>query len=111
MLLPEFTNADYLSDAELPYKTGRFMVVRHWLGVNWLQHSGVSGIGATSSSLLYHRFCVGHAIGCEVTTDISWHGDRQAHFINHYMSQAATLIDSAGGVKMSLDETAALATS
>jgi hypothetical protein len=83
MLLPEFSNADYLGDAELPFKTGRFFQVRHWLGCNWLQHSGVSGIGATSSSLLYHRTAVGHAVGAEVASDITWHGDRAAHFVAH----------------------------
>jgi hypothetical protein len=111
MLLSEFSNSDYVGQDELPFRLGRFMQVKHWLGVHWLQHSGVSGVGATSSNLLFHKTAVGHAIGQEATADISWHGDRQAHFIAHSISQAATLIDSAGGIKLSLDETAALATS
>ena len=48
----------------------------------------------------YHRNVVGHAVGQEVTTDITWHGDRAAHFVNNMMSQGAVLIDDLGVVRM-----------
>jgi hypothetical protein len=35
-----------------------------------------------------------------VTSDITWHGDRAAHFVAHSMSQGAGLIDKRGVVKL-----------
>ena len=36
----------------------------------------------------------------EVTTDITWHGDRAAHFVANSMSQGAGLIDPTGVIKL-----------
>ena len=44
----------------------------------------------------YHKSAVGHAIGQDVTTDITWHGDRAAHFVANSMSQGAALIEPCG---------------
>ena len=52
----------------------------------------------------YHRSAVGHAIGQDVTTDITWHGDRAAHFVANWMSQGSVLIDGAGVVAMVCQE-------
>ena len=41
-----------------------------------------------------------HAVAQDVVTDITWHGDRAAHFVNNMMSQGATLIDDSGIVRM-----------
>jgi hypothetical protein len=35
-----------------------------------------------------------------VKSDISWHGDRAAHFVSNMMSQGAALIDADGVVTM-----------
>jgi hypothetical protein len=35
-----------------------------------------------------------------VTTDITWHGDRAAHFVSNSMSQGACLVDGDGVVEM-----------
>ena len=48
---------------------------------------------------------IGHASGSDVQTDISWHGDRTAHFVNNMMSQGAALIDAEGVVTINCDET------
>ncbi|HRQ60217.1 MAG TPA: phage capsid protein, partial [Alphaproteobacteria bacterium] len=48
---------------------------------------------------------LGHAAASDVVTDITWHGDRAAHFVNSMMSQGAALIDEAGVVKIECDET------
>jgi hypothetical protein len=58
MLVDEFKSSDFVGEGELPYKVGRFMVVKHWLGIHWLQHSGVLGVGTTSSNLLFHKTAV-----------------------------------------------------
>lgn len=110
MLIDEFVNADYVTMDDLPFKKG-FMQIRSWAGVNWFVHSGMSLSTNTRTNQLWHRTAIGHGVGQEVTADITWHGDRAAHFINHSMSMGAVLIDGNGVVEMPIDESAALATS
>jgi hypothetical protein len=33
-------------------------------------------------------------------TDITWHGDRAAHFVSNSMSQGASLIDAEGAIEL-----------
>ena len=42
----------------------------------------------------------------EVKTDITWHGERAAHFISNSMSQGAVLIDNEGIVRIKCDDDA-----
>ena len=49
---------------------------------------------------VYHKNAVGLAIGMDIKTDITWHGDYAAHFINNMMSQGACLIDKNGVITM-----------
>ena len=41
-----------------------------------------------------------HAAAAEISTDITWHGDRAAHFVNSMMSQGSVLVDNTGVVRM-----------
>lgn len=95
--IEEFANADYIGDEELPWKGSQ---AKRWLGTLWLPHSGLPKSGAARSCFWYHKTAVGHAIGSDVKTDITWHGDRAAHFVNNMMSQGACLIDPVGVVAL-----------
>jgi hypothetical protein len=65
-----------------------------------MPHSGLPLEDGTRHCFWYHKSAVAHAIGQDVKTDITWHGDRAAHFISNSMSQGATLIDDDGVVAM-----------
>ncbi len=95
--IPEFADADYVGDKDLPWKGSQ---AKRWLGTLWLPHSGLTKTGGVRYCYWYHKTAVGHAIGSEVKTDITWHGDRAANFVNNMMSQGACLIDSAGVVSL-----------
>lgn len=101
LTIQEFANADYVGDDELPWKGTQ---AKRWLGTLWMPHSGLPKNGDTRKCFWYHKTAVGHAIGSEVKTDITWHGDRAAHFINNMMSQGACLIDPTGVVTLSCVE-------
>jgi len=110
MTIEEFKNADYIGGSSLPWATGASMV--DWAGVKWMRHSGLPGVGSsTESSFLFHRSAVGLAEAKSVTSDITWHGDRAAHFISSMMSLGAVLIDALGVVKMTTVYATALPTS
>lgn len=99
--LDEFSNANYVGDAH-PLLTGSES--RKWMGINWIMHTGLptqgSGDSATTTCFIYHKSAIGLAAGQDITTDITWHGDYAAHYVNNMMSQGACLIDAKGVVKM-----------
>ncbi|KAA2214355.1 phage capsid protein [Teichococcus oryzae] len=95
--IQEFANSNYVGDDELPWKGTQ---VKRWLGATWMPHSGLTKSGSLRFCYFYHKTAIGHAVAQEVSTDITWHGDRAAFFVNNMMSQGATLIDPAGVVRM-----------
>ena len=99
--LEEFASADYIGEDDLPW---RDFQARRWLGTLWMPHSGLPLEGNARSCFWYHKTAVGHASGHEVATDVTWHGDRAAHFVNSMMSQGACLIDPQGVVHFKVTE-------
>lgn len=95
--IEEFAHSDYIGDDQLPWKGTQ---AKRWLGTLWMPHSGLTKTSNVRYCYWYHKTAVGHAIGKDVQTDVTWHGDRAAHFINNMMSQGAKLVDTAGVVSM-----------
>lgn len=103
MMYDEFASADYVPASELPW-AGKGMVAKRWSGVFIMPSSLIGANGNNeSTSVMYHSSAVGHAIGQDVTADITWHGDRAAHFVNNMMSMGAGLIDDNGVIKIVAD--------
>ncbi len=95
--LDEFVSADYIGD-DLPLVNGG--ASKKWLGITWLLHNDLPVNSNKRDCFIYHASSIGHACGQDVKTDISWHGERAAHFISNSMSQGAVLIDSDGIVRV-----------
>lgn len=110
LAIEEFSSADYIGD-KTPYLAG--CESRKWLGINFIMHTGLpaTGSGATAAHTcyIYHKNAIGHAVGMDIKTDITWHGDYAAHFVNNMMSQGACLIDANGAIKMSILDTPSVA--
>jgi len=99
--MDEFVSAEYVGkDATLinGFET------KKWLGVVWVLHNGLPVTGANRDCFVYHASSIGHAVGQDVKSDITWHGERAAHFISNSMSQGAVLIDADGIVRMKCGE-------
>lgn len=102
--LDEFVNANYVGADNLPYAS--ITQAKEWLGTIWIPHSGLPvDANDIRSCFWYHKTAIGHASGSDVQTDVSWHGDRAAHFVNNMMSQGAGLIDATGVIEIKCDET------
>lgn len=101
--IEEFSISQFVGPDELPYKGTQ---AKQWLGTTWIPHSGLPIDGSDIRKCFwFHRTAIGHASGSDVQTDISWHGDRAAHFVNNMMSQGACLIDGNGVAVINCDET------
>ena len=97
----EFANADYIGDDNLPWKGTQ---AKQWLGTLWMPHSGTALNAGKRQCFWYHRTAIGHAIGKDIATDISWHGDYASYFVSNMMSQGAKAIDPKGIVQFNVNE-------
>jgi hypothetical protein len=104
LAIEEFSSSEFIGQGALPYSTAT--QAKSWLGTIWMPHSGLPiDSNDIRKCFFYHKTAVGHASGSDVQSDITWHGDRAAHFVNNMMSQGSVLIDSAGVVVINCDET------
>lgn len=118
-----FASADFVGANGLPFTQGApgHRKFKDWMGVKWCVHNANPGVGtATSKVFVYHKNAVGYAVGKHagnvasnesVAADITWHGDRASHFVNHMMSGGAVMIDDTGVIEGNLNDTTAVATS
>jgi len=121
MTVQEFARADWVGPNGLPFTEGA--PIGRWkeyMGVKWTMHTGLPNAGvANAEPFVWHKMAVGYASGKhpknfanrgEIVADITWHGDRAAHFINHMMSGGSILIDDTGVIQGDVDDTAAIPT-
>ena len=122
MTVDAFSRSDFVGFDGLPYKQGAPVGRgKDWMGVKWTIHTGLPGKGtATAKCCAWHKTAVGYASArsagniagnAAVSADITWHGDRAAHFVNHMMSGGAALVDTTGVIEANLNDTTAIATS
>lgn len=124
MTIDQFQRAEYVGADGQAFRQGPAVgrgKWKDWMGIKWKMQTGLPGAGtATSKVFIYHKMAVGYAVaqsagniaGNEsVAADITWHGDRAAHFVNHMMSGNAVLVDTTGVIEGNLDDTAAIVTS
>jgi hypothetical protein len=102
MTFAQFASSDFNGE-DLPYKTA-MGDARRWAGCVWMPHNGLTGGSGARQCHVFHKSAIGHAIGHDVSTDITWHGDRAAYFVNNYMSMGAKLIDANGVVTRVINE-------
>ena len=95
MDLPEFSDADYVGQDQLPYPQIGYTAKR-WFSFLVFQFSGLNLAGAERTSLAWHYSAMGGASGQEVALDITWQGKEQAWLSVASMSQGAKIIDDTG---------------
>ena len=123
MLLDQFQNADYVGTDGQSFRTGPVSMPgrwKDWMGIKWKMQTGLPGAGtSTAKCFIWHKSAIGYAVAASagnvagrapVSADITWHGDRAAHFVNNMMSGQACLIDDTGVIEGNLDDTAAIPT-
>lgn len=121
MTLDQFQNSDYVTADGMEFKSGPSVGKgkwKDWMGVKWKMQTGLPGATtASGKSWIWHKTAVGYAIarsagnvaGREaVAADITWHGDRAAHFVNNMMSGNSVMIDDTGVIEANFDDSAGI---
>ena len=120
MTVREFSSSDWVTAEGRPFDKGAPMFGRwkEWMGIKWSMHTGVPGHNTSSAKpFVWHKDAIGYASGKHpknfanrgsVVADITWVGEKAAHFVNHMMSGGAVLIDDLGVIEGALDDTAGI---
>lgn len=92
--ITSFSSADYVGQDQLPYKMG--MTAKRWYSFLFFEFSGLDVATSIRKTLAWHRAAVGHAIGCDVKSEINYVPTRVAHLATSMMSMGSVLIDATG---------------
>ena len=100
--LDQFSRAEYVGEAQLPYAGG--LTAKRWLGFMWFTHSGLSISSTTRECHAYHRSALGTAMGSEIRTEVNYIPEKVSNLITSYMSLGSTMIDNNGAIKVQITE-------
>jgi len=93
--IDQFSRAEYIGEADLPYKGG--MTAKRWLSFMWMGFSGLATSGSTDRhTIAFHKSTLGMGVGSDVRTEVNYIPEKVAHLTTSYMSMGAVLIDSDG---------------
>lgn len=105
-----WTSADYVDMKPLSGGEGWSdrPKVRRWLGVNWITHPNVPGVGTNSEScFLFHKSAIGHAVNTGgLMTNIGYDGEQDYSWARATCFMGTQLLQNSGVVKMLHDGSA-----
>jgi hypothetical protein len=104
--ITSFANADYTAKQKVDQGIPELGQWVNWMGVNWAAHTGLTGVGTSSTCLAWHKAAVGHAIssrGVDVMIDRDLKQDTS--WARASVFQAAVKLQNAGIVKFTHDDT------
>jgi len=104
--ITEFASADYVGES-FPFLKG-MQEPRRWLNVIWIYSTQLTLGSGTRYVMMWHRSAMGLGEGMDITSDITWHGDYAAHFINNMLSAGSVRIDDEGVVEIACDDDATI---
>lgn len=98
----EFASGEYV---DVKMFNGSIKKMFRWFGVNWIRHSGLSGIGtSTELCYLFHRNAVGHAVDVAgMDVDIGYNGEDAYSYARVSMHVGTKLLQNNGIVQMKHD--------
>lgn len=80
----------------------------YWMGINWMQHTGLSGIGTSAATCLsWHRAAMGHAIAAgTIDAVIDRNREQDYSYARHSVYHGSQVLQNAGIVKFVHDDSA-----
>lgn len=117
MTVDAFSRASFIGTDNLVMQQGPAIGAtawKDWQNIKWKLKTGLPGAGTSAAKgFIWHKTAVGYASAAaagnvagngSVAADITWHGDRAAHFVNHLMSGNSVMIDDTGVIEGNLPD-------
>ena len=92
--IDQFSRAEYIGEADLPYKGG--MTAKRWLSFMWMGFSGLSIASSDRNTIAFHKSSLGLGVGSDVRTEVNYIPEKVAHLLTSYLSMGSVLIDTNG---------------
>jgi hypothetical protein len=101
----EFASADYV---EIKPFAGPAKRMRRWMGVNWMCHNHLTGVGTASEKCyMWHKNALGHAANTkEMDTEVGYEGKQQLSWCRSSIYHGAVILQNSGIVQMVHDGSA-----
>lgn len=98
----EFSSGDYV---EIKPFTGPVRRVWRWMGVNWIMHPNVSGVGTTAEvCYMYHRDSIGHAVNAgEMDVSAGYNDEDSYYWARCSIFMGSKLLQNSGVIKITHD--------
>jgi hypothetical protein len=105
-LITQFSNVDYTATKKIDDGIPQLGMWKYWFGINWGEHSGLTGVGTTSTCLAWHKAAVGHAIASGgIDAEIGRDGKQDTSWARHTVYHGAAKLQNSGIVKWTHDDT------
>lgn len=106
--IPEFSSSDYV---DVKVHTGPSRRMRRWKGINWIEHTGLTGKGTSAEKCyLWHMDAMGHAANTgDMIVDADYDRKQQVSWTNATCYHNAVLLQNTGIVQMLHDGSAYVA--
>lgn len=105
MNITSFANVDYTATKKVDDGIPQIGMWKYWFGINWGEHSGLSGVGTTSTCLAWHKAAVGHAIAAgSIDAEIGRDGKQDTSWARHGVYHGASKLQNSGIVKWTHDD-------
>ena len=101
--LKEFSSKDYVTMQ--PFTGMPMMKVVRWLDVNWMAHTGLTGIGTASEKCyMFHKDAIGHGANSgEMAVTAGYNDEQDYSYSRATLYHNAKLLQNAGIVQMKHD--------
>jgi hypothetical protein len=103
MQVTEFSSADYV---EIKPFVGPAKQMRRWMGVNWMVHPNLTGVGTSSEKCyMFHRNAIGHAANSkEMAVEVDYDRKQDLSWSRASLFHNAKLLQGALGVVQMLHD-------
>lgn len=106
--ISEFKSADFI-DVKI-IKDAAPAKVRHWQGINWLAHTGLTGRGTAACKMyMFHKSAIGHMVSGEPAPHLFSSEEDDYFGVRYDVTHAAKAILTRGICRFYHDDTAAFA--
>lgn len=97
----QFASRDYISDEKFRSMPNTFS----WLGVNWIVHASLPGIGTNAEKcFMYHKSAIGHAVDASgIDSEIGYDGEQAYSWSRTSAHMGSKLLQNSGVVVITHD--------
>jgi hypothetical protein len=111
MQVDSFSSSDYVDTrpmVDAPFAWNDQVKFRNWLGINWVSHPGITGVGTNAEKCyMFHKSAIGHAMDTEgMNVSAGYNEEDDYSYARTSVFEGAQLLQNSGVVVINHDGSA-----